>query len=122
MLEALVLTILIEGITLVFLKVRDYKIYMISILLNICTNLSLNAFLLHYEFKQMWLYVITVIVLEVIIVFIETWGYWLYLKQYKKALSYASILNITSFSIGIIINCIFHYDIVIEILRVLFPF
>lgn len=122
MLEALILTILLEGLVLAFLKVKDFKMYLLSIALNVCTNVSLNAFLLHYPFQYMWGYVITVLVLEIAIVFIESFGYWLYLRQYKKALFYASVLNVTSFGIGMMINCIFHYDIVIEVLQGLFQF
>lgn len=120
MLEALILTILIEIVVLAFLKVKDYKIYMLSIVLNICTNISLNAFLLNYDFQSTWSYVITVVVLEIAVIWIESIGYWFYLKQYKKSLFYATILNVVSFGTGVILNWIFHYDVAIEILRSLF--
>lgn len=120
MLEALILTILIEIVVLAFLNVKDYKIYLLSIALNICTNVSLNAFLLNYDFQSTWGYIVTVVFLEIAIILIEFFGYWFYLKQYKKSLFYATILNVVSFGIGVILNWIFHYDVAIEILRSLF--
>lgn len=122
MLEALILTILIEGFGLVFLKVRDYKIYLLSMALNICTNVSLNAFLLYYDFQNVWGYIITVVILEIVVIGVEFLGYWFYFRQYKKSLFYATLLNAMSFGIGLILNLIFHYDVAMEILRVLFLF
>lgn len=122
MLEALILTILIEGFGLVFLKVRDYKIYLLSMALNICTNVSLNAFLLYYDFQNVWVYIITVVILEIVVILVEFLGYWFYFRQYKKSLFYATLLNVMSFGIGLILNSIFHYDVAMEILRALFSF
>lgn len=122
MLEALILTIFIEGVGLIFLRVKDYKIYLLSMALNICTNVSLNTFLLNYDFQSVWGYIVTVVILEIVVIGVEFLGYWFYFRQSKKALGYATLLNVMSFGIGLILNLIFHYDVAIEILRALFSF
>ncbi|MDE7213800.1 MAG: hypothetical protein K2N42_04405, partial [Anaeroplasmataceae bacterium] len=71
----LVLTLLIETIVLVILKERRIKVYVVSIIMNIVTNISLNLIGYHLVINSIWLYYIIVILLEILIWFLEGIGY-----------------------------------------------
>ena len=101
---ALVSTLIIESFVLVILKYRNIKIFILEIIINTITNLSLNYFLLTYSFESYILYIISVIVLEILIVLIEGFFYAIFLKKIKKSLKLSLILNASSFLIGLLIS------------------
>lgn len=104
MIFALLMTIIIESSFLYFLKEKDYKVYLIEVILNVVTNLSLNYFLFKHTFDNYLIYIIVVIILEILVFLIEAFIYFIYYKKMKRALLISFILNLSSFIIGLIIS------------------
>ena len=106
MLDALILTLIIELSILFILRFRDYKLYILSSLINIGTNLSLNYYLENTIFKTLTIYVIVVIILEITVLFVETLLYMIYFKKFKKSFLISLLLNASSFLLGLLIYAI----------------
>ena len=100
--EALLLTIILEFIVLLVLK-KNYKYLIISIILNIMTNIPLNLFLTEIINLLPIYYLIILIIFEISIIFIESIGYYLLNKKFCKSLKISFYLNFISFFIGTII-------------------
>ena len=103
MLDALILTLIIELSILFILRFKDYKLYILSSIINIITNLSLNFYLENTIFKTLTIYVIVVIILEITVLFIETLLYMIYFKKFKKSFLISLLLNASSFLLGLLI-------------------
>lgn len=103
---ALILTILIEGITLIILK--EQRLIKYSFLINTLTNIPLNLILKLFT-DNFIVYIIILIILEIIIIAIETIFYNLILKNKKYAFKISIILNISSFIIGTILLNLIRY-------------
>ena len=99
-LKALILTIVIELIVLLILRERNYKIYLLSIIINIITNVSLNIYV---QFIDVRYYYLIITFLEILIVIIEAIGYTLIYKDYKKSLLIAFLCNIASYLLGLLL-------------------
>lgn len=99
-LKALILTIVIELIVLLILRERNYKIYLLSIIINIITNVSLNIYV---QFIDVRYYYLIITFLEILIVIIEAIGYNLIYKDYKKSLLIAFLCNIASYLLGLLL-------------------
>ena len=106
MLDALILTLIIELYILFILRFKDYKLYILSSLINIGTNLSLNYYLENTIFKTLTIYVIVVIILEITVLFVETLLYMIYFKKFKKSFLISLLLNASSFLLGLLIYAI----------------
>jgi hypothetical protein len=106
MLDALILTLIIELSILFILRFKDYKLYILSSLINIGTNLSLNYYLENTIFKTLTIYVIVVIILEITVLFVETLLYMIYFKKFKKSFLISLLLNASSFLLGLLIYAI----------------
>ena len=91
MLDALILTLIIELSILFILRFKDYKLYILSSLINIGTNLSLNYYLENTIFKTLTIYAIVVIILEITVLFVETLLYMIYFKKFKKSFSFVKL-------------------------------
>ena len=115
MIYALILTLIIENLMLFILGYKDYRIYVLSIVINTITNLALNSFLLSYPFQTYLFYATICIILEILIFLIEGCFYMIYFKNFKKALKISFILNLTSFLIGLILNFFQNLDLIKEI-------
>ncbi len=105
---SLLLTILIELSISTFLGIKTRNDIRIVILVNICTNpiVVYIANILKLLNNNL-LYILTVIVLEIIVVFVEFRLYNKSLKNYKKSKFILSLVNnISSYIIGILINII----------------
>ena len=105
---SLLLTILIELSISTFLGIKTRNDIRIVILVNICTNpiVVYIANILKLLNNNL-LYILTVILLEIIVVFVEFRLYNKYLKNYKKSKFILSLVNnISSYMIGILINII----------------
>ena len=105
---SLLLTILIELSISTFLGIKTRNDIRIVILVNICTNpiVVYIANILKLLNNNL-LYILTVILLEIIVVFVEFRLYNKYLKNYKKSKFISSLVNnISSYMIGILINII----------------
>ena len=98
------ITISFELITLYLLKVRDKRLWL-SMIINLLTNLFLNGslMLLNEIFTlPLFIYIASVIVFEIGIVFLEAWYYSL-IKKDEKNILYSLIANSVSGVIGSII-------------------
>ena len=105
---SLLLTILIELSISTFLGIKTRNDIRIVILVNICTNpiVVYIANILKLLNNNL-LYILTVILLEIIVVFVEFRLYNKYLKNYKKSKFILSLVNnISSYMIGILLKII----------------
>ena len=104
--KSLLITIIIELLIAWLLKIRDKKDILNIILVNVFTNLLLNAIIIYVNiFHGVRERNISLIILEIFIVFIEGFVYSKVLK-YKRINFYllSLILNISSYLLGEIIN------------------
>ena len=99
-LKALIITIITELLVLLVKREKNYRVYLLSIPINIITNISLN---IGIQFINSESYYLIVGILEVIIVFIEASGYNLIYKDYKKSLRVAFLCNVASYLLGFIL-------------------
>ncbi|MFU8786498.1 MAG: hypothetical protein ACNA7U_04555 [Candidatus Izemoplasmataceae bacterium] len=107
---ALILTIVIEVCVVWALNFKDKIFIIIVILVNVITNPSLNLIIslsYHYTTTLMPFYVL--LILEVMIILIEAIILFKVFPKYsfKLMVLVSSIMNITSFSIGIGIQWLF---------------
>ena len=98
LLKALLATIIVEELVLLILKEKKIKIYLICLIMNVITNVSLNI-LIHFVSN----YYLFLIVAEVVIFIIEAFVYYLVKKDIRKAILISLICNILSFIIGMFI-------------------
>lgn len=98
------LTCLIEIIILLILSERRKKVILFSLLINAITNIPLNLFLRYNKIDSILYHNLTVIVFEIIIMFIESLLYFFIIKEKKKSFMYGFFCNAFSFTIGIIIT------------------
>lgn len=98
------LTCLIEVIVLLILFERRMIVLLSSLVINALTNIPLNLFLKYYIFDSMLQYYLVVIGLEILIVFIEAFLYYLIIKDKKKSLLYGFFCNAFSFSVGLLLT------------------
>ncbi|MDE5565452.1 MAG: hypothetical protein K2I77_00550 [Anaeroplasmataceae bacterium] len=106
LLEPLILTVLIEWIILIILKEKRKLIFLVSFLLNIITNISLNICLLKINFADIYIYFLCLILSEIAIFIIEGFGYFIFLKEKKKSIFYSLWCNGTSFIVGLVLGII----------------
>lgn len=99
-LKALIITIIIELLMLFVLGEKNYKIFLLSILINIITNISLN---IGIQFINPQYFYVLVGILEVVIAFIEAAGYNLIYKDYKKSLRVSCLCNAASYLLGFVL-------------------
>ncbi|MDE5855727.1 MAG: hypothetical protein K2H06_01635, partial [Anaeroplasmataceae bacterium] len=100
----LTLTLLIETLVLYLLKERRKRVYILSIGMNLITNISLNLIGYYVIVEQLWLYFIMVVLLEAVIWIIEGLGYYVGIKDKKKAILYTLCCNGMSFFFGTILQ------------------
>ena len=93
------ITIIIELLVLYIEKVRDKRLWL-SIPINIFTNFVFNLIL--FFIPILWAYILTIIIGEIIIFFIEWFLYQLIVKD-KKNYLYSLTANLSSLVIGTII-------------------
>ena len=102
----LILTLVIETFILVTLGVRKWSIYLLSIGMNIITNVSINCFGYYSNISNAWLFCGIVIALETVVWLIEGMGYNLILHNKKSALHYTLLCNAGSFILGLLFQAI----------------
>lgn len=98
--KALLITIILELVALLFQRERDYRIYLIVILMNIFTNISFNIGIQFVTIKPFFLVIVG---LEILIVLIESIGYYIFYKNCYKAIRVSLICNITSYLLGLLL-------------------
>lgn len=103
MLEALILTIILECLALFLIGEREKLYYLYWIAITTATNLSANLYLA-IVFKgdnvEYWL---TVAVIEVLVFALEFVLSFIYTNDWKKSIKNSLICNLSSFLIGLII-------------------
>ena len=97
LLKALVLTLIIELLTLILLKEKKVKVLLYAACVNCFTNLTMNIILQYFPNS---LYYLSVFVAEIIVIILETLLYFLVLKDIKKSIKYSFICNVLSYFIG----------------------
>lgn len=100
MIKALILTVVIELFLLKLLKEKDYKVYGLSLMMNVVTNLSLNRIIQHLSFSHFYLYWVAIIALEIGVVLVEACGYFILYKTIKKSILISLFLNFVSATLG----------------------
>lgn len=101
LLLALVATILIEFVVLLLLGERSRLVLGSSVVVNMLTNVPLNLFLYYIDDSFT-----TIIIAEVIIMFVEALWYFLFLRNLSRAFIYSILCNAISFLIGILALCL----------------
>lgn len=96
----LFLTLIIEVGGLFLFKERRGKIYFVAVLMNIITNISLNLFNYYVIIEVIWVAWLVLIFLEFFIWFLEGVGYFILLRNPKRAICYTLVLNMSSFFLG----------------------
>lgn len=96
LLVPLMATIILESLLLLCMRERRWQVLAISVLLNICTNVPLNVFVMAYNVISP-LYLVG---LECVVVAVELVGYWSVLHHRGKALKYSLLCNSFSALVG----------------------
>ena len=97
LLMALIPTILIEFVVLLLLRERSWLVLGSSVVINILTNIPLNLFVLYVDNRVM------VIALgELLVVVVEAFWYYLFLRNLSRAFIYSSLCNAISFLMGLL--------------------
>lgn len=99
MLAALLLTIAIELGMLRLMGERQRKVYIGCVILNILTNVPLNFVLLTVGSTTTGL-----IIGELLVLLVEAIGYFILIRNWKRAAIYSLLCNATSFLVGILIQ------------------
>lgn len=91
----LVVTIITEELTLLVCKCKQISIYIVCLVMNIITNVSLN-----FLIQIIPNYYLGLILLELSVFVIESIVYFLFTKSFKKAILYSLLCNLVSLIIG----------------------
>ena len=97
LLIALTLTILIELGVLWLLMERRRKVLVLSVVINVLTNVPLNLAVIHLGYSTK-----TVLIGELIVFIVEALWYLLFIKDIRKASIYSLLSNAVSFLIGLL--------------------
>lgn len=102
LLFALFPTIIIEMAVLLFLRERRKKVLLGSIVMNILTNVPLNI-LVYYVIE----YLLVLLMLEVVVIILETLGYAFLIRQWRQAFIYSFLCNAISFLTGLLVYLLY---------------
>lgn len=97
LLLSLTLTILIELGVLWLLMERRRKVLVLSVVINVLTNVPLNLAVIHLGYSTK-----TVLIGELIVFIVEALWYLLFIKDIRKASIYSLLCNAVSFLIGLL--------------------
>ena len=97
LLLSLTLTILIELGVLWLLMERRRKVLVLSVVINVLTNVPLNLAVIHLGYSSK-----TVLIGELIVFIVEALWYLLFIKDIRKASIYSLLCNAVSFLIGLL--------------------
>lgn len=89
LLEPLMATILLESLLLLCLRERRWQVLAASVVLNILTNVPLNAFIMAYGITSP----LGVMGLECVVVVLEFIGYWFVVHDRCRAFKYSFLCN-----------------------------
>jgi hypothetical protein len=97
LLLSLTLTILIELGVLWLLMERRRKVLVLSVVINVLTNVPLNLAVIHLGYSTK-----TVLIGELIVFIVEALWYLLFIKDIRKASIYSLLCNAVSFLVGLL--------------------
>lgn len=97
LLLALVSTILIEFVVLLFLGEKNRVVLGSSVVINILTNIPLNLFVIYVDGSIM-----TMVLGELLVIAVEALWYYLFLRVLSRAFIYSILCNAISFLIGLL--------------------
>ncbi len=97
--DTLFVTLLIEGVILLLFRIRDRRIWILFILMNVTTNLTMNWLLEFLRPYLMWL-----TILEVIIFILEGLLYGKVSQSIRKGLLLSLVCNLASLVGGYLLN------------------
>lgn len=93
MISALFMTLCLEILSMILQRVKNIKLYLVLIIANIVTNLTMNYclyYVSHLNYNKILL------IFEISVVFIEAFVFNIIVKDYKKSLRISFINNIIS--------------------------
>lgn len=96
LLVPLVATVLLESFLLLYMRERRWQVLAASVVINIFTNVPLNAFIMSYSITSPFY----IIGLECMVVAVEFVGYWLVLHDRHRAFKYSILCNAFSAVVG----------------------
>lgn len=103
LLSFLMATIILESFLLLCMRECRWQVLATSVVLNILTNVPLNAFMRSFGVYDP----LNVIGLECLVVAVEFIGYWLVLHDRKRAFKYSLMCNLFSALIGCFFQLLF---------------
>ena len=101
LLVPLMATIFLESILLLWMHERRWQVLSASVVLNIFTNVPLNAFIMAYEVTSP-LYIVC---LECVVFAAESLGYRFVIQNWRRAFKYSFLCNSFSF----LVRCLFQF-------------
>lgn len=101
LLVPLMATILLESFLLLCMHERRWQVLASSVVLNILTNVPLNAFVMGYNIISP-LYIVG---LECVVIAVEFIGYWFVLHDRRIAFKYSFLCNSFSALVGCVFQC-----------------
>ena len=99
----LMATILLESLLLLWMRERRWQVLAVSVVLNILTNIPLNALIIAYGVTSP----LTVLGLECLVVAVEFLGFWLVLREPGRAFKYSFLCNAFSALVGCLCQLLF---------------
>ena len=97
LLIALILTILIELGVLWLLMERRRNVLVLSVVINVLTNVPINIVVMHLGYSTM-----TVLIGELLVFIIEALWYLIFIRDIRKAFIYSLLCNAVSFLLGLL--------------------
>lgn len=97
LLMALIPTILIEFVVLLLLRERSWVVLGSSVVINILTNIPLNLFVFYVDNRIMM-----IALGELLVIVVEAFWYYLFLRNLSRAFIYSSLCNAISFLMGLL--------------------
>lgn len=98
LLVPLMATIVLESLLLLYLRERRWQVLATSVVLNIFTNVPLNAFIMSCRVTSPFI----LVGLECVVVMVEFFGFWLVLQNRFKAFKYSFLCN----SFSVLVGCL----------------
>lgn len=102
LLMSLLATLVIEGLILFYMKERRINVYFIFLVMNVLTNVPLNIYVLYNHPS-----ISTILVLELIVIVVESLLYYITTRQWKRSFAYGFVCNVTSYIGGLALGQLF---------------
>ena len=97
LLIALTLTVLIELGVLWLLMERRGRVLVLSVVINVLTNVPLNLYVMHVGYSTK-----VVLIGELLVFIVESLWYLIFIRDIRKAFIYSLLCNAMSFLIGLL--------------------